>query len=132
VRPLRRGLGIARMCALGIDARRMRRSHTRDVVEMANASRWIAANLCSIRGVPFEQRVTHPRIVGVATDDLMRLCSELAAAPSLVDAELLPLAWRLALRGLGIPLLDRPVKQALDAGVTVVVPEHARERTLPP
>jgi hypothetical protein len=120
VRPLRRGLGIARMCALGIDARRRR---SRDIVEMANASRWIAANLCSIRGVPFESRQARARIVGVPRTDLMRLCAELAAAPSLVDAELLPLAWRIALRGIGIPLLDRPASHALEAGISVVVPE---------
>ncbi|MFN0250667.1 MAG: hypothetical protein ACKV2T_27555 [Kofleriaceae bacterium] len=125
MRPLQRGLRIARMCGLGIDARRVRR--TTNVVELAQASRWIAANLCSIRGVPFvHAAASRARVVGVRTNDLMRLCAELAARPSLVDPELLPLAWRLALRGVGIPMLDGPHARALDAGVSVVVPLGAR------
>ncbi|MGE0395245.1 MAG: hypothetical protein AB7T06_00860 [Kofleriaceae bacterium] len=130
MRPLRRGLHLARICGLGIDARRARR--TRSVVELAHASRWIAANLCSIRGVPFVQAAATARIVGVRTNDLMRLCAELASRPSLVDAELLPIAWRVVLRGVGIPMLDRPRAHALDAGVSVVVPERARPYMLAP
>jgi hypothetical protein len=119
------------MCGLGIDARRARR--TRSVVELADASRWIAANLCSIRSVPVVSAAnTRARVIAVRTNDLMRLCAELAAMPSLVDAELLPLAWRLALRGVGIPVLDRPRAHALDAGVSVIVPERARPHTLAP
>lgn len=131
MRPLQRGLRLARMCGLGIDARRARRTH--DVVELAHASRWIAANLCSIRGVPFARAAaTRACIVGVPTSDIMRLCAELAARPSLVDAELLPIAWRLALRGLGLPVLDRPRARALDAGVSIVVPERASAYMLAP
>jgi hypothetical protein len=129
MRPLRRGLGIARMCALGIDARRVRR--TADVVELGNASRWIAANLCSIRGVPFVRAAaSHACVVGVRTNDLMHLCAELAARPCLVDAELLPLTWRLALGGVGMPMLQGSHESALEAGVSVVVPERMHAHML--
>lgn|GEM_PF-4412119 len=131
MRPIAHGLRLARMCGLGIDARRARR--TRNVVELAHASRWIAANLCSIRSVPVVSAVnTRAQVIAVRTNNLMRLCAELAATPSLVDAELLPLAWRVALRGLGIPMLDGPRRHALDAGVSVIVPERAALRMLAP
>ncbi len=107
------------MCALGIDARRR---SARSLVERALTSRWIAANLCAIRGIAVERRTGGARVVGVHADDLMHLCAELAAGPSLVDGTLLPVTWRAALRGLGVPVLDRPVEHALAAGVSVVVP----------
>lgn len=121
MRPLQRGLRIARMCGLGIDARRARRGN--DLVELAQASRWIAANLCSIRGVAVvAERSSRAREVSVPATHLMRLCAQLATQPSLVDPELLPLAWRIALRGLGIPMLQGSRARALAAGVSVVVP----------
>lgn len=129
MRPIAHGLRLARMCGLGIDARRARR--TRNVVELAHASRWIAANLCSIRSVPVVTTNARARVIAVRTNNLMRLCAELAATPSLVDAELLPLAWRLALRGLGLPMLDRPRAQVLDAGVSVIVPERGHAMLSP-
>jgi hypothetical protein len=118
------------MCGLGIDARRARR--TRSVMELAHASRWIAANLCSIRSVPVVTKASErARVIGVRTNALMRLCAELASMPSLVDEELLPLAWKLALRGLGLPMLDRPRTQALAAGVSVIVPRRGYDLLAP-
>ena len=62
-------------------------------------------------------------MLGFRASDLTRLFAALAATPSLVDATSLPLAWRLALRGLGVPVLDRPANEAVAAGVPVLVPE---------
>lgn len=129
MRPLHRGLRLARICGLGIDARRARR--TGDLVDLAHASRWIAANLCSIRNVPFATaEIARARVVGVRATGLMQLCAELAARPSLVDPELLPVAWRIALRSVGLPMLDGPHATAVDAGVSVVVPLAARPHLL--
>jgi hypothetical protein len=41
------------------------------------------------------------------------LLAALAAVPSLLDPRGVPRGWRLALRALGLPMLDRPVRLAL-------------------
>jgi len=112
---------IARLCGLAVDARAATR--TRDPVELAIATRWIAANLLSIRGARLVIEGMVPaggRLFGARVASLGDLLAALAAVPALVDAATLPRHWRLGLRALGIPMLDRPVPAALAAGASVV------------
>ena len=112
---------IARLCGLAVDARASTR--TRDPLELAIATRWIAANLISIRGARLVVDGMVPaggRLFGARVASLGDLLAALAAVPALVDAATLPFHWRLGLRALGIPVLDRPIPAALAAGASVV------------
>jgi hypothetical protein len=51
---------------------------------------------------------------------LADLLAALAVVPALIDPAGLPITWRLALRALGIPLLDRPATSVLAAGACVL------------
>jgi len=113
---------IARLCGVAIDARAATR--TRDPLELASAARWIAGNLVPTRGARRAiegSGSTGARVFSVRAEHFGDLLAALAAAPALVDAATLPRRWRLALRALGIPVLDRPIPLALATGASVVV-----------
>lgn len=113
---------IARLCGVAIDARAVTR--TRDPLELATASRWIAGNLVPRRPARLGIAGCVPtggRLLSVRAECFGDLLAALAAAPALVDAASLPWRWRFALHALGIPVLDRPIPVALAAGASVVV-----------
>ncbi len=117
---------IARLCGLGLDARRARRPG--DVVAQAHASRWIAGNLLAIRGVRIDLRGVLPagaHVIGIRVRELTRLIAALAAVPAVLDAAPLPLRWQVALRALGIPVLDQLPEDAVRAGASVLVPSSS-------
>ena len=87
-----------RLCGVAVDARMSTR--TRDPRALARATRWIAANYLAVR----RHRALH--LVRVAS--LADLLATIASAPMLVERASLPPRWQLALRVLGVPLLDRP------------------------
>jgi hypothetical protein len=89
---------VIKLCGVAVDARVQAR--TRDPRALARATRWIAANYLAIR----RNRPLHLVRVASLTD----LLSAIACAPVLVDRTSLPARWQLALRLLGLPLLDRP------------------------
>lgn len=51
---------------------------------------------------------------------LAAVLAAIAAIPSLIDPSTLPRSWRLALRALGVPGLDRSIAAALSEGVSVL------------
>lgn len=109
---------IARM--LGpLDARR---AATGDARELAVASRWIAANTLAIRGARSRSTACRPgpAVVGVRVAGFDGLLGALATVPSLLDPRRLPRSWRFALRAIGVPFLDRPVRLALEGRAPVL------------
>ena len=90
---------IARLAGVAIDARVQAR--TRDPLALARATRWIAANYLAAR------RFRPLHLVRVET--LTDLLSAIAVAPVLVERASLPARWQLALRVLGLPLVDRAI-----------------------
>jgi len=112
---------IARLVGVAIDARAAR---SRDPREAAEAARWIAGNLLAIRGLRLGVDGAPPpcpRVLALAARDLTGVLAAIAAVPALVDAATLPRRWRLALRALGVPVVDRPVPLVLAGGASVVV-----------
>jgi len=113
---------LARLCGLALDARAATKSS--DPVQLAIAARWIARNLLAIRGIRIGVEGVIPvgaRVLGVRVASLNDMLAAIAAVPALIDATTVPLRWRLALRALGLPILDRPAPLALAAGASVVV-----------
>jgi len=111
---------IARLCGIALDARVATR--TRDARELAHAARWIAANLVSVRGGRVIVDGDVPArgcVLDIQVTRFGDLLAVLAAVPVLVDADTLPVRWRMALRALGVPVLDRPAAAALAAGASV-------------
>jgi hypothetical protein len=110
---------IARLCGLAIDARAATRTDC--PLARARAARWIAANALAIgrRPVPppssSQARLREEHIAGFGD-----LLAALAVTPALVDPAALPAHWRLGLQALGVPVLDRPVDDALAAGASVI------------
>ena len=111
---------IAPLAGLALDARRITR--TDDPLALAQAGAWIARNLLAIRrtrvvvdGVVPSAQIIYAQITGF--DDLL---AAIAAVPALVDPDGLPTGWRLALRAVGIPLLDRPAASVLASGACVL------------
>jgi hypothetical protein len=49
------------------------------------------------------------RWLRIRAETLSGLLAALSVAPALVDASTIPRRWRLALRALGVPMLDRPL-----------------------
>jgi len=110
---------IAKLCGLAIDARAATRTH--DPAALARAARWIAGNALGIRGKTVVANDTgEPRLIEAEIADLDSLLAVLASEPALVDPETLPATWRFYLRALGIPLLDRPIDDALAGGASVL------------
>jgi hypothetical protein len=127
----------ARIAGLAVDARVAVRSANRagpspgahallwtgDLHERAEAARWIAANLLAIRGL--RVGIDGPLPVGARRFDVRvasvtGLLAAVAAVPSLVDVETLPVHWRVALAALGVPAIDRAPAAVLARGVSVV------------
>jgi hypothetical protein len=115
---------IAQLCGVRLDAMRAGRTH--DLAQRARASQWIAANGCAISGIRAFEVPCGARLVHVDVPSLTCLLGVLAAMPALVDATRLPWPWRLALRALGIPVLDRTATDVVAAGIPVIVPVSSR------
>ncbi len=111
---------IARLAGVALDARGATR--TRDAAELAIWARWIAANALAARGIRIavSEAPPRPRVFEVSTASVTGLLAAIAAVPALVDPATLPRRWRIALRALGVPLLDRPANEAVAAGASVV------------
>jgi len=115
---------LARVGAVALDARFAAR--TDHPAELARAAAWIAGNLLAARGVRVEADgelpdAADPRVVAVRADDLAGLLAALSRLPALIDAGTLPVGWRAALRAIGVPVLDRPVPEAIAGGASVAV-----------
>ena len=116
---------IGRLVRIGgvvLDARRAAQTETAG--ERALAAGWIACNLLAARGVRVEidGDISHEeRLVDIRARDLGGLLAAIAVVPALIDGDTLPLRWRLALRVLGVPLLDQPAARALADGASVAV-----------
>ncbi len=116
---------IARLVGLAADARRATRG-VADPRDLAAAARWIAANALATRGleVRFEGAVPRaPRVFGLRARCFASAIAAIASLPVLIDAEMLPRHWRMALRALGLPALDRATASALAGGACVLSPD---------
>lgn len=117
---------IARLAGLAIDARfaiPAAMPGTLEPVARARAARWIAANALATRGIELAVEGAPPdapRILVMRAASLSQLLAAIAAIPVLVDPATLPCRWRLALRALGLPALDRPAENALSRGASVL------------
>ena len=117
---------IARLAGLAIDARfaiPAAMPGTLEPIARARAARWIAANALATRGIELAVEGTppdEPRILVMRAASLSELLAAIAAIPVLVDSATLPCRWRLALRALGLPALDRPAESALSGGASVL------------
>ncbi len=110
---------IAKLCGLALDARVATR--TDDAAALARAAKWIAGNLLGIRGRAIAANDPGPiRVIEAEVATLDDLLARLAAQPALVDPATLPATWRFYLRAVGMPLLDRPVDDALAGGASVL------------
>ena len=110
---------IVRLCGLAIDARAATR--TDDALARARAARWIAANALAIGRRPVPPDSSSPaRVREEHIADFGDLLAAIAVTPALVDPAALPARWRLGLSALGVPVLDRPVDDALAAGASVI------------
>jgi hypothetical protein len=113
---------IARLTGLALDARFAVHAAGNPVAR-ALAARWIAANALAARGVrvAFDGAPPHePSVLALRADSLAAAIAAIAAVPVLVDAASLPCRWRLALRALGLPTLDRAAPAALADGASVL------------
>ena len=117
---------IARLAGLALDARFAipdAMPGTAGPLARARAARWIAANALATRGIALAVEGTppdEPRILVMRAASLSELLAAIAAIPVLVDPASLPCRWRLALRALGLPALDRPAVTALSDGASVL------------
>ena len=112
-------MSAARVAGVALDARAL--AKTDDPRERAAAARWIAANLLAARGIrpPWAIEATAAKVVALHVATWTALVAAIASVPVLVDESTLPRSWRLVLRLIGIPLLDRPIPAAIAAGVSV-------------
>jgi hypothetical protein len=117
---------IARLAGLAIDARfaiPAAMPGALEPVARARAARWIAANALATRGIQLAIEgapPSEPSILVMRAAGLSELLAAIAAIPVLVDPASLPCRWRLALRALGLPALDRPAESALSGGASVL------------
>jgi hypothetical protein len=127
---------IGRLAGLALDARFAIPAAMPGITEpvaRARAARWIAANALAARGVPFAvdgEPPDAPGVFALRADSLTALLTALAALPLLVDAASLPGGWRLALRALGLPALDRPATDAVADGASVLIADGTAGREL--
>ena len=118
---------IARLAGVAIDARFAvvtSPAGESDPAARARAARWIAANALATRDVGLCVEGELPgeaELLVVHATSFSAMLAALAALPSLVDAATLPCRWRLALRALGLPGLDRPVASAIAGGASVLI-----------
>jgi hypothetical protein len=122
---------LARVGGVALDARFAARSE--DPADLASAAMWIAGNALAARDVRVVldgEPPCEPAIIGVRTQDLAGLLAALSRVPVLVDPRTIPLHWRAALGGLGIPVLEGLAHDALlgGAAVAVVVPARRQRR----
>jgi len=117
---------IARLAGLAIDARfaiPAAMPGTLEPIARARAARWIAANALATRGIQLAIEgapPSKPSILVMRAASLSELLAAIASIPVLVDPATLPCRWRLALRALGLPALDRPAESALSGGASVL------------
>jgi len=105
---------------VALDARAV--SRTDDPRERALAARWIAGNLLAIRRIPVALRGEPPReaaVLGLDAWDLTGVLAAIAVVPALLDPATLAWPWRLALRALGLPIVDRPRHEVLACGASI-------------
>ncbi|MDX2088108.1 MAG: hypothetical protein SFX73_09665 [Kofleriaceae bacterium] len=118
---------ILAFAGLAIDARTaLRGCVRRGSHERATAARWIAANAMAARGARIVVEGEPPEeasVLGLRAASFTSMLAALAAVPALVDTMALPAHWRLALRALGLPSLDRSPSEALAEGVCVLSPD---------
>ncbi|HEY4176401.1 MAG TPA: hypothetical protein VGM90_06200 [Kofleriaceae bacterium] len=117
---------IRKLAGLAVDAR-YAISPSSCSVERAIIAQWVAKNALAATGVPACVGTTEPTQPGVLymqANSLTALLSAIASVPVLVDAAHLPARWRLALRLLGVPALDRPAKVAIAEGASVLTVQH--------
>ena len=119
---------IARLAGVAIDARcavAALPAGESDPAARARAARWIAANALATRGVALSVEGAPPECPGllvVRAASFSAVLAAIAALPVLVDTLTLPCRrWRLALRALGLPVLDRPVASAIAGGASVLI-----------
>jgi len=117
---------IARLAGLALDARFAvpAMPGVSEPVARARAARWIAANALASRGVRLAvegEPPSAPSVLGLRADSLTALLAAIAALPVLVDPASLPGGWRLALRALGLPVLDRAAATAIADGASVLI-----------
>jgi hypothetical protein len=117
---------IGRLAGVAIDARfavDAAAAGASDPVARARAARWIAANALATRGIGLSidgAPPDEPGLVAMHAGSLTAVLAAIAALPVLVDTATLPCRWRIALRALGVPALDRPVAAAIAAGASVL------------
>jgi hypothetical protein len=117
---------IGRLAGLAIDARfaiPVAMPGALEPIARARAARWIAANALATRGIQLAVEgppPSEPSILGMRAASLSEVLAAIAATPVLVDPASLPRRWRLALRALGLPALDRPAASALSGGASVL------------
>jgi hypothetical protein len=119
---------IARLAGVMIDARIAAR--TNDPVRLGRAARWIAGNVLAVRGVRVllvDPAPTGAHVFEVRPGDVLGVLSALAVIPALVDVTSLARGCRVALRALGLPVVDRPVAEVLAAGASIVTAGPAPE-----
>jgi hypothetical protein len=118
---------IAKLAGVAIDARFATSSAMPGLAEpvaRAHAARWIAANALATRGLRFSVEGAppcEPAVLALRAGSLTALLAAIASLPVLVDTMSLPCRWRLALRALGLPGLDRPAEAAVAAGASVLI-----------
>lgn len=113
---------IARLAGVALDARVAARA--RAPRERALAAQWIAANVLGASGVRADRygdAPDHACVVSVQASSLRDVLVAIAAMPVLVDPRTLPMRWRAAFRAFGVPVLDRPIEQALARGASVAL-----------
>jgi len=113
---------ISRLAWLAADARQTTKGlgNPRD---RAAAARWIAANALAARGVEVTFAGAAPRtpcVIGLRAECFAQVTAAIASVPVLIDASELPAHWRMALRALGVPVLDRSMARALAGGASVL------------
>jgi len=121
---------IARLAGVAIDARVAAR--TTDPVRLGRAASWIAGNALATRARGMRVLLIDPvpdgaHVFAVRPGDVVGLLTALAVIPALVDAASLARGCRVALRALGLPVVDRPVEDVLAAGASIVTAGPAPE-----
>lgn len=120
---------IARLAGLAIDARFAIDGAMEEgaaPAARACAARWIAANALAAWGARVAFDGTPPRgpsVLVLRAGSLPAALAAIASVPVLLDAATLPCSWRLVLRALGLPVLDRDAAAALAAGASVLLPD---------
>ena len=113
---------ILRLTGVAIDARFAPR--TACAAERARAAQWICANLLGAAQLRAVANIEAPRdacVFSIRAATLRGMLGTLAAMPVLVHPATLPLVWRAVLRAFGVPVLDRPLEEALAQGASVAL-----------